>query len=38
MENTQKIRILLIDDEKPIAETISAYAEKEQMELLYLSL
>ncbi len=28
-------KILLIDDEKPIAETIAAYAKKENMEIVY---
>ncbi|MCC7432371.1 response regulator transcription factor [Candidatus Peregrinibacteria bacterium] len=34
MQQTSK-RILLIDDEKPIAETIQAYARKENMEIVY---
>lgn len=33
MEPSKKI--LLIDDEKPIAETIEAYAKKENMEIIY---
>lgn len=34
MQQTSK-KILLIDDEKPIAETIEAYARKENMEIVY---
>ncbi len=35
MEYSQPKRILLIDDETPIAETIEAYAKKENMEIIY---